>query len=431
LLPLTGGLKVLVADESQQKDPTLLRKMIPAHRVEIVQMTPSRLQLLLKAEEDLAFLEGVEALILGGEALPAPLCQRVKKEFPGKFYNVYGPTETTVWSTLKDLSNSRSGELTIGRPLANTRVYIVDRFHCLQPLGVSGELSIGGDGVAAGYLNNPALTCEKFIHHPFQKTKEKSPGKKAYRSHMPHVPSIYKTGDLARWLLCGEIEFLGRIDHQVKIRGFRIQLEEIQEQLASHDEIREAVVTARENSKGDKYLCAYLVAGVGHKVPTADRLREYLSRRLPDYMLPALFVSLEKIPLTPSGKTDVKSLPEPSWLRPQLKEAYNRPGTEIEQEIASAWQEVLELERVGIDDNFFDLGGNSMAIVTIINRLRRELGKEIPMISMFRYRTIRSLALVLNREHEANISPKDRGEAMTRGEMRKKQRLQARKRKVK
>ncbi|MCP5052601.1 MAG: amino acid adenylation domain-containing protein, partial [bacterium] len=220
LLPVTRGLKVVIADENEQKDPRLLANAIISHRVEMLQMTPSRLQLLLSLQENLHCLAGVTQLMVGGEVFPVRLFQQVKDNFSGKIYNLYGPTETTVWSTVKDLSNGQPGEITIGKPIANTRIYIVNGDMRLQPVGVPGELLIGGDGVAEGYLYNPSLTDEKFIASPFNNGER-----------------LYRTGDLARRLPGGELEFLGRTDQQVKIRGFRIQLEEIEEQLVKHRDI--------------------------------------------------------------------------------------------------------------------------------------------------------------------------------------------------
>ncbi len=388
LLPVTRGLKVVIADETQQKDPGFLGKVIVAHQVNMLQFTPSRLKLLLDFQDDLHCLAGVKELIVGGEAFPVHLFEQVRERFRGKIYNVYGPTETTIWSTIKDLSAVRPGALTIGSPIANTRVYIVDRDNHLQPLGVVGELLIGGEGVAMGYLNNVELTAEKFIFN------------RSYWSYRSYI-KLYQTGDLARWLTTGEIEFLGRKDQQVKIRGFRIELEEIEEQLRGHEGINEAVVTTKTGKDGDSYLAAYFVPAAPGKGKEFEvtQLRDYLARQLPPYMIPAYFISMEKIPLTPNGKINRSALPVPDQSRPQLSTTYTAPKTDREKIIAQLWKSVLNVENVGIYDNFFDLGGNSLKLIRLSNKLKETVEKDIPVITLFRYPTIESLLQYLGQEN--------------------------------
>jgi amino acid adenylation domain-containing protein len=380
LLPVTCGLKVVIADERQQKDPRLLKELITGNRVNMVQVTPSRLQLMAGFENYLPGLGGFEELIVGGEAFPTHVFKSVKEHFQGKIYNVYGPTETTIWSTSKDLTRCVPEELNIGRPILNTQIYIVSRSYQLLPLGVVGELLIGGDGVAAGYLNNPELTAEKFINYTLQLQDNTD----YYRSYKTYI-----TGDLARWLANGEIEFLGRLDHQVKIRGFRIELEEIEEQLINHRDIKDAVVVTIVNNTADKHICAYVVpeTGIEGSELNISQLRDILSQRLPHYMIPSYFVLLEQIPLTPNGKLDRKALPKPGGeLRSSI--AHVAPKTSNEKLIADLWKEVLPLEKVGVHDNFFELGGNSLNLIQLSQKLMQTFGKEIPLAMMFKNLTI-------------------------------------------
>ncbi|MCP5049133.1 MAG: amino acid adenylation domain-containing protein, partial [bacterium] len=285
LLPVTCGLKVVIAVEEEQKDPHLLKGAIHRHQVEMIQATPSRLQLLLTLQDDLRCLAGVKDLMVGGEAFPPFLFESVKTHFQGKIYNLYGPTETTVWSTIKDLTHGQSHQITIGGPIVNTQVYIVGTDMREKPLGVTGELLIGGDGVAMGYLDNVELTAERFKNYKLK--MEVGPfgpilnacGEGENPSLIAHRPSpLYKTGDLARWLPTGEIQFEGRLDFQVKIRGFRVEPGEIERQLLKHETVEKAVVTVKEMD-GDKHLCAYIVPRTSSSMTGTTVLREHLSQR--------------------------------------------------------------------------------------------------------------------------------------------------------
>ena len=305
-------------------------------------------------------------------------------------------------------------------------MYIVDGYQRPQPIGTVGELLIGGDGVAAGYLNNVELTVEKFTNAEhvitnFNRHENPSP----VQGHR-----LYKTGDLARWLSCGEIEFLGRIDHQVKVRGFRIELEEIEEQLVKHEYIKEAVVISRANKTGDKYLAAYFVPlpGADREKFEVDELRTHLSQKLPDYMLPSYFVRLEKVPLTPNRKVARNALPEVGTSQDKLGFTYVEPTGSLEKKIASIWKEELGLEKIGANDNFFGIGGNSLDAVRIISRLKETFDKNIPVVAMFRYRTVSSFARYLSRENGGMLSKSNRSEVLERGERDKLKRLQMRKR---
>jgi acyl carrier protein len=317
---------------------------------------------------------------------------------------MYGPTETTIWSAVKELTHTPPGEITIGTPIANTQVYIVDRNNHLQPLGVTGELLIGGDGTALGYLNNIELTAEKFINSEFQ--IQNNP--RHYRSYKSYV--LYKTGDIARFLSNGEIEFLGRLDLQVKIRGFRIELEEIEEQLLKQDRIKEAVVVMKTHPSGHNYLCAYMVPQPDDSSDPPDTpvLREKLSVKLPFYMIPAYFVYLEKMPLTPNGKIDRKALPEPdrSGSHPGSPGTFVAPATDNEKIIAQIWKETLHVEEVGIYENFFDLGGNSMNVIQLNWKLKETFGIDIPVVLLFRNLTIDFLSKHLGQE---GIKAENRG----------------------
>jgi amino acid adenylation domain-containing protein len=426
LLPLTRGLKVVIAGEDQQKDPALQEQLILKNRIDMVQLTPSRLQLLLSLSDNLPGLAGVKELMVGGEAFPAPLLEKLKERFPGKIYNMYGPTETTIWSAVKELTHTAPRDITIGTPSANTRLYILDRNNNPQPPGINGELWIGGDGAASGYLNNVELTAEKF-DRDFQKkeTLEKTPRQNDYSSHRYYRSNrsypLYKTGDLACWLPNGEIQFLGRSDHQVKIRGFRIELEEIEEQLLKQEPIKEAVVIAmKDNPAGENYLCAYLVT---HGDDSSDPLdipgiRRELSNRLPAYMIPAYFVTIEQMPLTPNGKIDRQSLPDPELSRTQPGNAgtFVAPGTDNEKTIARLWKEILHIEEIGINDNFFDLGGNSMHAIQLNWKLKETFGKEIPIALMFRNLSISFIEQYLaeSEQEEKARSREKPGEAMDR-----------------
>jgi amino acid adenylation domain-containing protein len=435
LLPVTCGMKVVIADEAQQMDPRLLEKIILHQKVNMLQLTPSRLQLLLSFKDDMQYLSSAAELIVGGEAFPVHLFEQVRGKYTGKIYNVYGPTETTIWSTVKDLSHAEPGELTLGTPIANTQIYIVDKRMEIQPLGVAGELLIGGDGVATGYLNNVELTAEKFDHDlwDFQKkeTGKKAPGKKDYRSYRSYKSYVlYRTGDLARWLPNGETQFLGRMDHQVKIRGFRVELEEIEEQLLGHEGIKEVVVITKTVKDGGNYLAAYIVPVSPGKEQGVEvsQLRDYLSRQLPHYMIPSYFISLEKIPLTPNGKIDRNSLPAPDESRPRLEATYLDPETGMEKIIAGIWQQELGVERIGVNDNFFDLGGNSLSVVKLISSLNGKFKKNIPVVSMFKYRTIRTFSRFLLDEAEGSLAIDDRSGALERGERDRKKMFEIRKR---
>jgi len=378
-LPLTGGARVVLGSEAEQLDGFLAMRRLEEEQVTIFQVTPSRLSALLANPEGGRVLKRLTYLLVGGEAFDRALLDEVRPVLGGRIFNMYGPTETTIWSTVKELTGN--GRLTIGRPLVNTGIYILNRGNNLQPIGVPGELCIGGNGLARGYLNNPELTAEKF------------------------VGGLYKTGDLARWLPDGDIEFLGRLDAQVKIRGFRIELHEIEIKLRKHPAIEEAVVISREVGAAEKYLCAYLrlkQVKPGQGVGAAE-LREFLSRSLPDYMIPAYFVFLAQFPLTPNGKLDKRALPDPREFTASC--ALDRPRNETEEQLARVWAEVLDLhpDRIGIDQNFFELGGHSLNAGNMIYLIQKKFAVDIPLVKIFSHPTIRGLAQLLGTQTESRF----------------------------
>ncbi|MEH2296108.1 amino acid adenylation domain-containing protein [Nostoc sp.] len=307
-----------------------------------------------------------------------------------RWLNAYGPTEATIGVTIYEpvepvepvtyLGNQPDYCVPIGRPIANTQVYLLDKHLHPTPVGVPGELYIGGIAIARGYLNHPELTAEKFIPNPF--------GEKSGMR-------LYRTGDLARYLPNGNIELLGRIDQQVKIRGFRIELGEISAKLQQHNKVREAVVIAKEDEHSDKHLVAYVSPQPEHTL-TITELRGFLQEKLPQYMMPSTFVILPTLPLLPNGKVDLRSLPAPETLRPELEATYVMPQTEIEQAIATIWQKAVNIEKIGIHDNFFELGGHSLLLVKVNSQLREIFQTDLSMLDMFRYPTISSLAESLN-----------------------------------
>src|SRR6185503_3450014 len=310
----------------------------------------------------------------GGEPLELlslkPWFERHGDEHP-RLVNMYGITETTVHVTYRPLTakdvRTTSSSL-IGGPISDLQVYLVDPHMQPVPIGVPGEICVGGAGVARGYLNRPDITAERFAPNPF----DTRPGER-----------LYKSGDLARYRSNGDIEYLGRIDHQVKVRGFRIELGEIEAVLSQHPTVRESLVMAREDSPDEKQLVAYIVPR-GEQTATIGELRSFLQAKLPDYMIPSVFVSLEAIPLTSNAKVDRKTLPAPDSIRPELEKVYVPPGTHVEEMLAGIWAEVLKLERVGIHDNIFDLGGDSIRTIQIHAKARQQdLDFSIPQ--MFRH----------------------------------------------
>jgi amino acid adenylation domain-containing protein len=346
------------------------------------------------AREAPGAFRSVRHLLFGGEAVDAGWVRDVIQNSPPKrLLHVYGPTESTTftsWHLVTDAAQE-SATVPIGRPIAATQTYVLDRTLEPVPIGVPGELHIGGDGLARAYLNRPELTAEKFIPDPF--------------SHEPGS-RLYKTGDLVRYQPDGALEFLGRIDHQVKIRGFRIELGEIETTLADHPAVKEAAVIAREDTAGDKRLTAYVVFE-GEPGPASAELRAFLKERLPDYMVPSAFVFLEMLPLTANGKVDRKALPAPDQNRPEQEESYVAPRTPAEVMLANIWTEILGVKQAGVHDNFFNLGGHSLLATQVVSRMREVFQAEVPLRSFFEAPTIAALAQLVedvkSREGESQL----------------------------
>ncbi len=337
------------------------------------------------AREVPAAFGSVRSVLFGGEAVDLNLVKEVLKHNPpARLLHVYGPTESTTFTTWYPVQGLPEGAVTapIGRPLANTQVYLLDGSLQPAPVGVGGELYIGGDGLAWGYFMRPELTAEKFIPNPFSQ----EPGAR-----------LYRTGDLARYWPDGAIEFLGRLDQQVKIRGFRIELTEIEAVLAQHPTVREAAVLAREDVAGEKRLVAYVALDPIERgaAPTGIELRSYLRQKLPEYMTPSVFVELDALPLTPNGKVDRRALPAPdpaNMARPELAGVYVAPRTLVEETLAGIWSKVVGVAQVGAHDSFFDLGGHSLLATQAISRVREAFGLELPLRSLFEAPTVAGLA---------------------------------------
>ena len=394
---LSGGELVMVPD-SRRMDYDYIKEAITENRVTNMSLVPGIYGVLLEttAPED---LDSLRFVVLAGESCPPGVMEKSKEKAPHcVLINEYGPTEASVTAAARrDLEKNRT--TVIGKPISNTRLAILDTGLSPVPVNAPGELHIGGRGLAHGYLNNPELTAQRFCNNRSDKTY------KSYRTYN----YFYKTGDLARWLPDGNIEFLGRADHQVKIRGHRIELGQVEAQLAAHPDIKSAVVSTGEK-EGTAFLCAYIVPRSPQDFKTAE-FREYLDERLPYYMVPSYFVPLEEIPLTRNGKPNRAALPQPDTGK--TGEEYMAPSNQLEEQLAGILKEVLRLDRVGVNDNFFDIGGNSINFVRVNSKLKEVAGKEIPIVTMFQYPTIRTLCAYLT---HGEAGKKDEAEALKRVE---------------
>jgi len=370
-LPLIVGAQVVIASRDDAADGAKLLELL--NGITVMQATPATWRLLINAGWN-----GNQQLkiLCGGEALPRVLASQLLERCR-ELWNVYGPTETTIWSTVTKVEESINSAI-IGRLLANTQVYIVDENICTVPLGDAGELLIGGDGLARGYLNRPELTQEKFIPNPFA----------------PQRGRLYRTGDLARFLGNGKIELFGRIDQQVKIRGFRIELGEIETALNLYTGVLEAVVVAQEYAAEGKRLVAYIVPQPGQSLTTKE-LANLLKGKLPDYMVPSAFVFLDALPLTPNNKVDRRALPQPTKADLNLEEGYQAAVNDLEQQLVNIWEEVLSIQPIGVRDNFFTLGGNSLLAASLVTEIAKKLGKSLSPAIFFEASTIEQLAYLL------------------------------------
>jgi amino acid adenylation domain-containing protein len=387
---LLSGATLCIASDELRADPELLQRWLIDQRINIADVTTviaERLLALPWPEQNLA----LRTLLFGGERFRGRPSNR---HYPFKIYNEYGPTEDTVSTTIAEVIDEGTGKASIGRPLANHQVYVLDKNQKPVPAGEAGELCIGGVGVARGYLNRPELTAKKFIKNPFASDAGR----------------LYRTGDLGRYLPDGNLEFLGRIDDQVKIRGYRVEPGEIEVVLSRHPRVRESAVVVRENPQGDKRLVAYVVARndlPAESLPDrlaiesrqvrqehselASQLRHYLAGKVPKYMVPSAVVFLDRLPLTPNGKLDRRSLP---GLRSSLDQ-YVEPRTPLQRNLAEIWQNLLGVERVGLEDDFFELGGHSLLAGRIVSEIERILGKRVPLATLLQESTIEKLAAVL------------------------------------
>jgi amino acid adenylation domain-containing protein len=375
-LPLLTGAQIVLTDTITAKDGRALLDLAIREEISIMQATPYTWRMMLEVGWDKKL---PMKILCGGEALPKDLINKLTARC-SELWNMFGPTETTVWSTLKHIKNDV--DITIGKPIANTQVYILDEKLAEVADGTIGEIFIGGDGVALGYLNRLELTNERFVDNPFTEIAD---------------DKMYRTGDLGKITPAGEIQCLGRIDHQVKVRGYRIELEEIEHALTKQHNVKEAVVVAREDRPGDPRLVGYIVlpaeeTAVADLKLLTDVWQRELLQVLPEYMVPDDFVLVEAIPITPNGKIDRKALPMPDYSQINRTDTYVAPRTDNEKLVAGIWEEFMGLKEISIHDNFFELGGRSLIAVRIMARLEKETGKRLPLATLFEHSTVEKLA---------------------------------------
>jgi amino acid adenylation domain-containing protein len=382
-LPLVTGAQVVVIGREEAADGKKLQARMQRCGITVMQATPATWRLLLEA----GWAGDARLKILcGGEAFPRELANQLLPRCHS-LWNMYGPTETTIWSAVYQVTAPCEGIVPIGHPIANTQFHIVDGQMNQVPIGQEGQLLIGGDGPARGYQNLPDLTAEKFVADPFRKERG---------------ARVYQTGDLARYLPDGNIAFLGRMDHQVKIRGYRIELGEIEAILGMHPSVHHCIVVANDEASGDKRLVAYMVPARNQR-PVSRILREFLKEKLPDYMIPAAFVVLDAMPLTPNGKIDRKALPPPTRENSAIEREFVAPRDALEKDLVGIWESVLGIKPIGITDNIFDLGVNSLIAARLFARIEKTVGKNLPPAPLFQAPTVESLAALL-RQRDASVS---------------------------
>jgi len=380
--PLLQGVPNVIIPDEVLEDQTRLVHILKANRVTRIVLVPSLLRLLLNIIVDHSIrIPDLNLWITSGEAITPELARRFEEALPdATLVNLYGSSEVAADATWYVVENSRAIErIPIGRPLANTQIYVLDRDLNPVPIGVPGEICVGGDGLARGYLNHPELTEQKFIPNPFTKNPE---------------ARLYRTGDLGRFLPDGNVEFLGRADNQVKIRGVRIELGEIESVLRTHPAIHDAVV-AVSGAGGDERLIGYVVPN--DSAPAVSELRRFVQDQLPNYMVPGSFMMLETLPLLPNGKVDRRALPAPDQAHPDNDRAHMAPRNPMEEKLAGIMAEVLKLECVGIHDNFFELGGHSLLGVQVMARVRKVFQVELPLRSLFKEPTVAGLCLEIEK----------------------------------
>src|SRR5437868_4316833 len=372
LLPLTVGARIVLATREQAGDGNQLRHML-SQGITVMQATPATWRLLIESgwtgQSNLKIL-------CGGEALPHDLAEQLLRRC-GELWNMYGPTETTIWSSLYRVRDVNWSVAPIGRPIGNTQMYVLDKQLQLLPVGVAGELYIGGEGVARGYWKRPQLSAEKFIPDPFRA----QPGAR-----------LYRTGDLVRYLPDGNLQYLGRLDTQVKVRGFRIELGEIESVLGQHPAVQQGVVVVREDTPGDKRLIAYIVGDTD--LAASEELRAYLKQSLPEYMLPSQYVVLDSLPLTPNGKVDRNALPKPKREFAEKARAVS-PRDDLEASLVHIWENVLGVRPIGINEDFFELGGHSLMAAHMLSEVRNLTRKDLPLSVLFQGANVEYLAKVL------------------------------------
>jgi amino acid adenylation domain-containing protein len=375
--PLMAGARLVLARQGAHRDAAHLVQAVARHRISVLQFVPSQLRLVLD-EPGLAQCDALRLLFCGGEPLPAELCVRWRERHAAELHNLYGPTEAAIDATSAPCSAiGRDDAVPIGTPIANVQAHVLDRYGNLVPRGVVGVLYLGGAGLACGYLGLPELTADRFVPDPFADR----PGAR-----------LYDTGDRVRRRRDGALEFVGRIDEQLKLRGYRIEPAELARALESHPQVRQAVAVVRHGADGEPRLAAYAVTAVTTEEAVAtSALRAHLRTLLPDYMMPAWITLLPELPRTPHGKIDWQALPEPQADAPAAHSVPAAPAPALEQRVAALWAEVLVRADVGIDDNFFDLGGYSLLMVQIQHRLRAALDAEVALLDLFRYPTVRLL----------------------------------------
>ncbi|NET02964.1 MAG: amino acid adenylation domain-containing protein, partial [Sphaerospermopsis sp. SIO1G1] len=371
-LPMTVGARLIIASRQVTMDGQQLAELLVNSQTTIMQATPATWRLLLENNCDLSNLK----ILCGGEALPGDIAEKLSTQGTS-LWNLYGPTEATIWSSVYQIQ-PENDLISIGRPINNTQFYVLDQNLQPVPVGVPGELYIGGTGLAKGYLNRPELTSERFIPNPFDNGKTK----------------LYQTGDLVRYLKDGNLEYISRIDNQVKLRGFRIELGEIETTLSQQENVQIACVIVREDTPGDQRLVAYIVPQP-QQTPTSNILRQFLKAQLPDYMIPNTFVILESLPLTPNGKIDRRALSVPTPTN--NADTFVAPRTDLELQLAQIWGDILKVENVGVRDNFFDLGGHSLLATYLMSQIRENLGQEIPLATLFQHPTVEELAIAITK----------------------------------
>ena len=380
--PLLQGAHLVVAKPGGHRDPAYLVELITEKQITVLHFVPSMLGAFLN-ENGVERCQSLRDVMCSGEALPLKLQQQFFSRLPAQLHNLYGPTEAAVDVTHWTCRREYEGSIVpIGRPVANTQIYILDRYLQPVPIGVLGELYIGGVQVGRGYHNRPELTSERFIPDPFKSDSK---------------ARLYKTGDLCRWIPDSNIEYVGRADFQVKIRGLRIELGEIEAVLDRHPAVRQSVVTVYDDGSGDKLLAAYFETAP-ELSPEISDLRAHLKKDLPEYMIPSAFIPMPKLPLTPNGKVDRKALPSPDERRLQTKGEFVAPRDALEQALAGIWAKTLKVNRVGLRDNFFEMGGHSFAALRLLSEVQKLTGRTLPLATLFQAATVETLAEVLRRD---------------------------------